>query len=208
MALSRKEKEQLSRKQYMIDATRTLFAEKGYEHTSMNEIAEKAEFSKRTIYQYFQDKAELYLVVIIQEYRQLYDYLSTYNYSEGINGYEKMSQLINAYYDYYKANRKTYYFLYDVGKIKTLSDSPQLESLFEVENQLTNLITEVIILGQKDHSIHISSDVYSLSCNFKFMVTSLFNQLATAGDNYAQHIGKEPDQFAKEMIGLLLQTLN
>lgn len=58
--LTRKEKEKLQRKEYILDAALDLFSGKGYEKTTIDEIAELAEFSKGSIYQYFKSKEEIY----------------------------------------------------------------------------------------------------------------------------------------------------
>ena len=43
----------------ILDAARELFATEGYEKVSMRRIAEKIEYSPKTIYLYFQDKGEI-----------------------------------------------------------------------------------------------------------------------------------------------------
>ena len=53
-----KEKEQL--RQSILDAARTLFFERGYDHTSIRAIAERIEYSPTTIYLYFKDKDDLF----------------------------------------------------------------------------------------------------------------------------------------------------
>lgn len=45
----------------ILDAARELFLEKGYEHTSIRNIAEKIEYSPTTIYLYFKDKDSIFL---------------------------------------------------------------------------------------------------------------------------------------------------
>jgi len=49
------------RKKEIIEATLELFSEKGYEATSMSQIAELAGIGKGTIYEYFESKEELIL---------------------------------------------------------------------------------------------------------------------------------------------------
>jgi AcrR family transcriptional regulator len=58
-ALSRKEREKLARQQDILKAARELFARKGYHNTTLEEIAQHAEFGKGTIYNYFGSKEEL-----------------------------------------------------------------------------------------------------------------------------------------------------
>ena len=62
--IGRKERERLFRKQEIISAAIKLFAKKGYEHTTLDEIAEASEFGKGTIYNYFQSKEEIYLAIV------------------------------------------------------------------------------------------------------------------------------------------------
>lgn len=62
--LNRKERERNFRRQEIISAAIKLFAEKGYEHTTLDEIAEASEFGKGTIYNYFQNKEEIYLAIV------------------------------------------------------------------------------------------------------------------------------------------------
>ena len=50
-----------------IDVARKLFAERGVENTTMNEIAKVAQKGRRTIYTYFKSKDDLYYAVIESE---------------------------------------------------------------------------------------------------------------------------------------------
>jgi AcrR family transcriptional regulator len=52
-ALSRRERERLLRRQAMLAAARDVFAERGYVHATLDEVAERAEFGKGTLYNYF-----------------------------------------------------------------------------------------------------------------------------------------------------------
>lgn len=51
----------------LIDVARQLFAHKGIENTTMNDIAAAADKGRRTIYTYFKNKREIYNAVIEQE---------------------------------------------------------------------------------------------------------------------------------------------
>jgi AcrR family transcriptional regulator len=57
--MDRKARERASRRVSMLKAAERLFAERGFERVSMDEVAVKAEFSKPTLYQYFANKEEL-----------------------------------------------------------------------------------------------------------------------------------------------------
>ncbi len=50
-----------------IDVARKLFAEKGMENTTMNDIAKEAQKGRRTLYTYFKSKDDIYYAVIESE---------------------------------------------------------------------------------------------------------------------------------------------
>ncbi len=62
--LTRKEREFLLRKHEIIDASVKLFASKGFNHTTLDEIAALSEFGKGTIYNYFSSKEEIYSAIV------------------------------------------------------------------------------------------------------------------------------------------------
>jgi len=62
--LTRKERERLFRKQEIIDASVKLFAGKGFNNTTLDEIAASSEFGKGTIYNYFSSKEEIYSAIV------------------------------------------------------------------------------------------------------------------------------------------------
>lgn len=58
--LSRKERDQMLRREDFLNAAEELFAEKGYHSTTMEDIAREAGYGTGTIYLYFKKKEELY----------------------------------------------------------------------------------------------------------------------------------------------------
>ena len=61
------------RREQLIVIARGLFAEKGFEATSVEEIAARAEVSKPVVYEHFGGKEGLYAVVVDREVRKLLD---------------------------------------------------------------------------------------------------------------------------------------
>ena len=51
----------------LIEVARQLFATKGFDNTTMNEIAAKSEQGRRTLYTYFKSKSEIFLAVVDSE---------------------------------------------------------------------------------------------------------------------------------------------
>jgi len=72
--LSRKERERRFKRQEIVCAAREVFAQRGFTAATLDEIAEKAEFGKGTLYSYFQSKDELFesvLADIIDEFIEI-----------------------------------------------------------------------------------------------------------------------------------------
>ncbi|MBV8931766.1 MAG: TetR/AcrR family transcriptional regulator [Kutzneria sp.] len=65
------------RRQQLVDIARELFAEKGFEATSIEEIAHRAGVSKPVVYEHFGGKEGVYAVVVDREMRRLLDSVLT-----------------------------------------------------------------------------------------------------------------------------------
>lgn len=64
------------RRHQLIDIARTLFAERGYEATSVEEVAARSGVSKPVVYEHFGGKEGLYAVVVDREMSALLDGVS------------------------------------------------------------------------------------------------------------------------------------
>lgn len=71
LVLSRKERDRLRRKTDILEAAEHIFALKGYEKATVQDIAEQAEYSIGTIYLYFKDKYDLYFSLLEEKLRSL-----------------------------------------------------------------------------------------------------------------------------------------
>ena len=61
------------RREQLIEVSRGIFAERGYDGTSIEEVAARAEVSKPVVYEHFGGKEGLYAVVVDREVRRLLD---------------------------------------------------------------------------------------------------------------------------------------
>lgn len=65
------------RREQLLDVGRALFAERGYDGTSIEEISARAGVSKPVVYEHFGGKEGLYAVVVDREMEQLLDRITT-----------------------------------------------------------------------------------------------------------------------------------
>ena len=101
--VTRKEKEIEFKENLIVDAAEKLFADKGFEETTMDDIALEAEYTKPTLYKYFKSKEEIFLAVYLRGWHNSVEQLI-----RGINkkksGFEKLKAASDVYNDYFKKN--------------------------------------------------------------------------------------------------------
>jgi len=83
-SLSRRERERQMRRRVMLDAARAVFAEKGYAQATLDEIAERAEFGKGTLYNYFDGGKQGLLFAVFEDvFGEIEDLIRTVFHEEG-----------------------------------------------------------------------------------------------------------------------------
>ncbi|MDR1380211.1 MAG: TetR/AcrR family transcriptional regulator [Tannerella sp.] len=89
-------------REILIDAARRVFARKGIERTTMNDIATASQKGRRTLYTYFKNKEEISAIVIKNEMERLYEMLETVEKKE-LPADEKLITFIYMRLDAFKA---------------------------------------------------------------------------------------------------------
>jgi AcrR family transcriptional regulator len=69
--LPRKEREKLARREVILEEARKIFAQKGLHETTLDEIAERCELAKGTLYGYFESKEDLFFSVLEEAIRNV-----------------------------------------------------------------------------------------------------------------------------------------
>ncbi len=105
----RKVKEIEIKKNDIIDAAERVFFTKGYDAATMDDVAREAEFSKRTVYVYFNSKEQIYFEVMVRGYRLLIEMLeSRQEGGEPVDALEKIRRLSRVLFCF--SNEHAHYF--------------------------------------------------------------------------------------------------
>lgn len=83
----------------LIEVARQLFAYKGVENTTMNDIAAASDKGRRTIYTYFKNKREIYNAVLEQQSNQIIGRLKETVALENISATEKLRRYLLELFD-------------------------------------------------------------------------------------------------------------
>ncbi len=113
--LSRRDRERLMRRRAMLDAALVVFAQKGYEGATLDAIAERAEFGKGTIYNYFPDGKEEILFALFDEmFGGIATLIQTHFEEEAHQSQharEAFRDLIARLLNHFTENRETFFLL-------------------------------------------------------------------------------------------------
>lgn len=137
--IERKEKERLVRKNGMIDAAERVFFKKGFENSTMDDIAKEAEFTKKTIYSYFKNKEELYYEIMLLGFKALNDlYDKTISENIEMSEIKKIKELGQTFVEF----GRTY-----PGYFKAISDYENKDFDFQVDDS-NCLVNECYLAGE------------------------------------------------------------
>ena len=154
-------------RQLLVDVARQLFAKKGLENTTMNDIAVASKKGRRTLYTYFKSKDDIYSAVIASELERLSDKLDEVA-AKKIQPQDKIIELIYTHLNMIKetvvrnGNLRAEFFrnIWTVEKIRKNFDEDEIELFrkvyaegkadgeFDIENvELVADITHYCIKG-------------------------------------------------------------
>ena len=160
----RKEREREQRRQAIINAGEKVFFSRGYETSTMEDVAKQAELSKGTLYLYFESKDELHFAIMERGMAILMKLMEK-KMSSPKNGRETLRELglalvdfSNQYPDYF--NSLIFFQARDTEQ-QNLKES-KVKSFMANRNSLT-LLNETLIRGMEDGSIRRDIPLAELS---------------------------------------------
>ncbi|MCG8314106.1 MAG: TetR/AcrR family transcriptional regulator [Pseudomonadales bacterium] len=154
---SRNDEEKSQRREAILDAAMDIFLSKGFEKTSMDDIAKQAKLSRSLIYVYFKDKDDVHMGLCL---RAGYTLLTIKNglMADSQSGIEKIRSSGDAYYTFYKQHPELFTILtkrltMQHTDIAPGNETPAMIEMAEVEDQIMQQMVEAILLGIEDGTI-------------------------------------------------------
>ena len=103
---TRKERQKEELRGKILEAAKALFIERGFEETSIRNIAEKIEYSPTTIYLYFKDKDDIFYALHQEGFVLLNQYFRALQ--NVIDPFERLKAICKAYIAFALENREFY----------------------------------------------------------------------------------------------------
>jgi TetR/AcrR family transcriptional regulator len=200
--LSRKEREKRRRKETILDAAESVILSKGMESAHMNEIAERAELSKGTLYLYFKNKNELYLGLCERGSEQLNSLMAKVLASDK-TGLEMVREIGAAYIGFVQEHPHYFdAFMY----FEAYTDSEELANseigrrCDEHLNEAIAYITRALQLGMHDGTISDEFDPKKLAIQIWGATRGLIQMTHLESSGHHFSVLKELDMGVEEMF--------
>lgn len=135
--LSRRERERLTRRNAMLAAASEAFAEKGFADATLEDIAQRAEFGKGTLYNYFPGgKQEILLAVFEQLYDELHALIDrTFDPKSGRSFEERLEEFFFECFEFFIDRLSLFMVLMREAHRLGFSEEPTARAFFREQRQ-------------------------------------------------------------------------
>lgn len=199
----RREREKQYRRNSIIDAAETLFFSKGFETTTMDEVAEEAEFSKGTLYLYFKNKDDLYAAINARGLKILAD-LFQKAYDKGGNGAERARRIGEAYHHFYRAYKN--YF--DVMLVcEAHGDNVSDTEADENGARALEVVAKAIAYGHEDGTIRQDLDPMETAVMLWGQNTGILQVAYGKGDYLSEHFNMDIEALLEHTLDFQMRSL-
>jgi AcrR family transcriptional regulator len=204
---TKREANKVHKKEVFIKAAEALFVEKGFENTSVEEIVKRAGLTKRTLYQYFQSKEDLYYAVALKGARLLakacFDALEC-----GKNARDKIRLINLAHLSFYKEYPDLFRILnYLPANRQNTEASPYYQEVRQIDAARIRSLGALSETALSDGSINPNLDMQRAIFFGFFSAFSMLYTVAFTDKSVWQALSMDEDEFLKFSFNLFTDAL-
>lgn len=196
----RKEREKQQRKNDIVNAAEELFFSQGFETTTMDQVAEQAEYSKGTLYLYFKNKDDLYTAINARGLKVLSE-LFVEAKKKGKTGMEKVKKISEAYHTFFH----DYHNYFNV--MLTCENRPEgVETEQDDEKYGYRAIQEVaeaVAIGVQDGSLRKDLDPTSTAITLWAQSTGIFQVVHSHGQFIQEGFNLDTEKLIEDSMHLI-----
>ena len=198
--MNRKEKEHYLRKELIIDAAKQLFIDDGFEKTTMDDIAKKAEYTKPTLYKYFKNKEEILLGLYMRGWNKIVETILIAMENKE-KGFDKLIVAANAYCQF-SIDNPVYFMLINYVHSNAIKlddeDSERKEKHKKDRDEFIEKMELIVSDGFQDKSIYDGLDV-------KLAVEYFLNNIYITMHNFYKKY-KDDENYIAKSIEMMMRT--
>lgn len=205
--VSKRETNKSQKKTAMVDAAGKLFLKKGFDNTSIDDVAKEAGLTKRTLYQYFNSKEDLYYAVIVEGAKQL-----TASYeealSQGKNAIDRVRLANQVYLQFYREFSGMFRLMnYTPSNLQNSEASPHCQELKKYDGirmmHYFNIINEAKTDGSINNNLDLNKAVF-----FEFFTAfSLLSAISNSDSSMWDKMNMSEKDFLDFSFDLLVNAI-
>jgi AcrR family transcriptional regulator len=192
-------------KNSIIEKSLEVMISDGFNNMTMRKIASKTGMSATNLYNYFSNKDEIYINILIKGYEKLYLRLKEIFKSE-LDPVERGRKFIGAYLNFGINNNHYYDIMFNrpTPKYNDYVGTP-LESLAAVEMELSNKIIGLALETISIFTDNNSKEKKDIEKKILFIWSLLHGMITLYKSNIASYVANDPEKIYKEIIDELIE---
>lgn len=204
----RKEREKEHRREEIISAAEQVFFEKGLQVATMDEIAEKAELGKSTLYLYYKSKEDLYLAVLMRGSDILYQIFERV-VTSGEPTVKQVAGLGEAYYDFFKQypNYFRMFYFFENPQMHRQVSEEMMGMCSENNGRIWKLIIDLIQRGIDEGMVQANLDPRQVAVMLWSNANSLMRQMDREDGYWSERMGVDLEATLRLTYSLLLEAI-
>ncbi|MBI0583035.1 MAG: TetR/AcrR family transcriptional regulator [Methanomassiliicoccus sp.] len=200
----RRKRERERKEREIVEAARSLFFQKGFDATTVDEIAARLEVSKGTIYLYFTNKDEIYFAVAREGLMIVRDLFRDALEGPG-TGLERLEAIGRAYIHFWSSQPDYRRLFHDTRlKVPPESSGPQGMEFARAGAEAFGMMVEAIRAGMEDGSIRPDTSPEKLAFCASSMVDGILERMERRG---GRAIGPPRDEALEYAFDLMIRAV-
>jgi AcrR family transcriptional regulator len=208
----RKRQEKEIRRKDIIDAAERVFFSKGFENASMDEVAKEAEFSKRTVYIYFNSKEQIYFEIMIRGYQLLIKMIeNSFDLKPPCNA---LDELHNIFFTFFEFSRNCPEYFEAIMEYETKDSDDQVSVKNESKAECYRLgevifgyLFHALQKGVAEGSLQSGLDTEQAALILWACTIGVYNTGKKKGNYLKNYHGVDPNKFIAESFQLIIQLI-
>ncbi len=208
----RKRQEKEIRRKDIIDAAERVFFSKGFENASMDEVSREAEFSKRTVYIYFNSKEQIYFEIMIRGYRLLIEMIeNNFRANPPQNALDELRSIFFTFFEFSK-NYPEYFKAIMEYETKDSADQPGVKDESKAEcyrlgELIFGYLSHALQKGVAEGTLHSGLGTEQAALILWACTVGVYNTGKKKGDYLKNYHGVDSNEFITDSFQLIMQLI-
>ncbi|WP_410513574.1 TetR/AcrR family transcriptional regulator [Paenibacillus sp. BR2-3] len=208
----RKAKEKEIRRNDILEAAERVFFRDGYAVSTMDNVAKEAEFSKRTVYVYFNSKEQIYFEIMVRGYKLLIGMLEAELKNENQqHALDKIKQIGTIIYRFSKDYPEYFTAIveYENGEMDFKNGIPDKarEECYALGEELSLFLSSALNEGIEEGVIRRELDVVNTTLILWACIIGVFTTTKKKAEYIKNYHDRNPDQLVFEAFELLIKSI-